>query len=426
MRTQDSLRRSCSGDCLQDGSAPPEAAPSGLLRGAREMFGRTTWKGGDAVEITSRPFGTTRDGRTVTCFTLRNKAGMTVELLDWGCVVRALWVPDRDGALTDVVLGYDDLEGYEQGSCFFGAVVGRYANRIKDAAFSLHGRTYRLERNDGKNHLHGCYCSALFAAQSDCDSVTFRRCSPDGEEGYPGTLHVEVRYTLTGDNELQIRYTARAEGDTVLNLTNHSYFNLAGQGRGNVMDHYVQLSCDRFTEADGQTLPTGRILPVAGTPLDFRVPRLLGEGLCGQDLQLLPYLGYDHNLIFRSGEPEKGFAVCPRSGIRMDLKTTQPAVQLYTGNHVDTDRAARGKGGVRYPRYAGFCLETQHYPCSPNFPQFPTTLLRAGEVYRQSTSYRFSVERQTQRWDKGLSGDARAARHKLPPAYPAPGKGGAL
>lgn len=333
----------------------------------------------------------TRDGQAVTCFTLRNKAGMTVELLDWGCVVRAIWVPDRAGTLTDVVLGYDDLDGYEQGSCFFGAFVGRYANRIKDAAFSLHGKTYQLEQNDGKNHLHGSYCTALFEAQTDSDSVIFRRCSPDGEEGYPGTLHVEVRYTLTEENELNIRYTARAEADTVINLTNHSYFNLAGQGRGNIMDHTVQMNCDRFTEADPQTLPTGRILPVAGTCLDFRTPRLLGEALCGQEAQLLAYLGYDHNLIFQEGESGSGFAVCPRSGVRMDLKTTQPAVQLYTGNYVDTDRAPCGKGGIRYPRYAGFCLETQHYPCSPNFPQFPTTLLRAGEAYRQNTTYRFSV-----------------------------------
>lgn len=344
------------------------------------------------MEITSRCFGTTREGRTVTCFTLRNQAGMTVELLDWGCVVRSIWVPDRSGTLTDVVLGYDDLDGYERGSCFLGAFVGRYANRIKDAAFSLNGKTYWLERNDGNNHLHGCYCTALFQAEVGSDSITFRRCSPDGEEGYPGALHVEVRYTLTEDNALEIQYTARTEADTVINLTNHSYFNLAGQGRGTIMDHTVQLNCDRFTEADAQTLPTGRILPVAGTSLDFQTPRPLGEGLCGQDPRLMPYLGYDHNLIFSENRPGQGYAFCPRSGIRMELWTTQPAVQVYTGNYLDTDKAPWGKGGVRYPRYGGFCLETQHYPCSPNFPQFPSTTLRPDETYRQTTTYRFSVE----------------------------------
>lgn len=344
------------------------------------------------MDMTSRPFGAARSGRTVTCFTLRNRAGMSVELLDWGCVVRSIVVPDRDGIPTDVVLGYDDLSGYESGSCFFGAFVGRYANRIKGAAFELNGRLYHLEKNDGENHLHGVYCTSFFAAEAAGDTVTFRRRSPDGEEGYPGALEVEVRYTLTEENELRIVYTARAEGDTVVNLTNHSYFNLAGQGRGSIMDHRLQLTCDRFTEGDDQTLPTGRILPVEGTVMDFRSSRPLGDGLCGKDPQLLMYRGYDHNLIFPEGQEGRGFAVSPRSGIRMDLRTSQPAVQLYTGNYVDGDKASCGKGGVRYPRYGGFCLETQHYPCSPNLPQFPSTVLRAGETCREYTVYRFSTE----------------------------------
>ena len=178
-----------------------------------------------------------------------------------------------------------------------------------------------------------------------------------------------------------------------MNLTNHSYFNLAGQGRGNIMDHRLHLTCDRFTEGDAQTLPTGRVLPVADTPMDFRTPHLLGEGLCGADPQLVMCQGYDHNLIFPEGQEGQGFAVCPRSGIRMDLRTSQPAVQLYTGNYVDSDKAPCGKGGIRYPRYGGFCLETQHYPCSPNFPQFPSTVLRSGEIYQTYTVYRFSTEK---------------------------------
>lgn len=345
------------------------------------------------MDITSRPFGITRDGQAVTCYTLRNDAGMAVEVLNWGCVIRSILVPDRDGNPTDVVLGYDDLSSYESGTCFFGAFVGRYANRIKGAAFTLNGKTYQLEKNDGRNHLHGIYCTALFTAETAGNSLILRRRSPDGEEGYPGALDVEVRYTLTADNALELCYTARAEGDTVVNLTNHSYFNLAGQGRGNVMDHHLQLNCDRFTEGDAETLPTGRVLPVEDTPMDFRRSRLLGDGLCGKDPQLLLCQGYDHNLIFPEGQEGRGWAVCPRSGIRLDMTTSQPAVQLYTGNYVDGDKAPCGKGGVRYPRYAGFCLETQHYPCSPNFPQFPTTVLRAGETCRERTVYRFSVER---------------------------------
>ncbi len=341
--------------------------------------------------MTRRPFGHTRDGRPVTCFTLRSGSGMEVELLDWGCVVRAIRVPDRDGVPTDVVLGYDDLAGYERGSCFFGAFVGRYANRIKGAAFTLNGTTYHLEKNDGGNHLHGVYCTALFDAEAAADSVIFRRRSPDGEEGYPGALEVEVCYTLTEENQLKIRYTARSDADTVINLTTHSYFNLAGQGRGTVMDHLLQLPSARVTEGDDQPQPPGRILPAAGTVMDFRTPRSLGDGLCGTDPQLALCQGYDHNLIFPDGQEGRGFAACPRSGIRMDLRTTQPAVQLYTGNYVDGDKAPCGKGGIRYPRYGGFCLETQHYPCSPNFPHFPSTVLRAGEIYREETVYGFSI-----------------------------------
>lgn len=339
------------------------------------------------MTITSRPFGVTKDGEAVTLWTMDNGRGMAVEVLNWGCVIRSITVPDKAGVPTDVVLGYDDLAGYEAGSCFFGAFIGRYANRIKGASFSLGGKTYQLEKNDGNNHLHGAYCTAVFSGTVEDGGLVFRRRSPDGEEGYPGGLEVEARYTLSERNELTLTYTAKADADTVVNLTNHSYFNLAGQG--DVLDHLLRLSCDRFTEADAETLPTGQILPVEGTALDFRSPKALGDVLRANDPLLVPFLGCDHNLIF--GASHSGSAFCPRSGIRLDMTTTQPAVQLYTGNYVDADKAPYGKGGVRYPRYAGFCLETQHYPCGPNFPAFPSTVVRAGETYRQETVYTFSA-----------------------------------
>jgi len=339
------------------------------------------------MAITNRPFGVTKAGEAVTCWTMDNGRGMAVEVLDWGCVIRSITVPDKAGVPTDVVLGYDDLAGYEAGNCFFGAFVGRYANRIKGASFSLGGKAFQLEKNDGDNHLHGAYCTAVFSGAEEDGSLVFRRRSPNGEEGYPGALELEVRYTLTERNELKLAYTAKTDADTVVNLTNHSYFNLAG--RGDVLDHLLRLDCDRFTEADAETLPTGRILPVEGTALDFRSPKALGDVLQSGDPLLTPFLGCDHNLIF--GASPTGSAFCPRSGIRLDMATTQPAVQLYTGNYVDADKAPHGKGGVRYPRYAGFCLETQHYPCSPNFPSFPSTVLKAGETYRQETAYAFST-----------------------------------
>lgn len=340
------------------------------------------------MQILVRAFGTAKGSKSVACWRLTNDNGMSIEALDWGCVLRSIIVPDRKGKPVDVVLGYDNLAGYEAGSCCFGAFVGRYANRIKNAAFTLGGQTYQLQKNDGNNHLHGVYNRAVFAPSVEGDSVIFRRHSPDGEEGYPGALSLEVRYTLSEDNSLTLEYFAETDKDTVLNLTNHTYFNLAGEG--DILDHQLQLNCSHFTECDAETLPTGRILPVEYTALDFRRPRVLGEGLREGGPQLDLCKGYDHNLIFDS--PAVGWASCPRSGIRLDMETTQPAVQLYSGNFLHTDTASHGKGGVRYPRRAGFCLETQHYPCSPNFPEFPSTVLKPGEKYYQKTVYRFSIQ----------------------------------
>ena len=322
------------------------------------------------MNVTSRPFGRTKSGIPVTCYTLENAAGMRAEVLDWGCVIRSVVVPDRGGAPTDVVLGYDSLEGYESGSCFYGAFVGRYANRIKGSAFTLNGRTYHLEPNDGKNHLHGVYCTSVFSASVEDGALVLRRTSPDGEEGYPGALDVEVRYTLTDDNQLQLDYTALAHGDTVVNFTNHSYFNLAGSGT--IADHCLQLTCDRFTEGDQEVLPTGRVLPVDGTPMDFRTPRPLSEGLALTDPQLIQCKGYDHNLIFPQDGPASGWACCPRTGIRMTLTTTQPAVQLYTANYVDGDTAVcPGKGASGIPGTRASAWRRSTIPAAPTSPISP-------------------------------------------------------
>lgn len=343
--------------------------------------------------ITSEPFGVTKSGEAVTRWTLQNAAGMEVRILSYGCTVQSILVPDAAGKKIDVALGYDDLAGYEAGSCFFGCFIGRYANRIKGARFWLNGREYALEKNDGENHLHGVYCTSVFDGAVEDGALVLRRLSPDGEEGYPGALHVEVRYALTDRNELVMDYRAVTDADTVVNFTNHTYFNL--NGGGDVLGHRLSISADHFGEGDAQTLPTGRILRVIGTPMDFRSGRVIGEDIdCDWD-QIRNCRGYDHNFIIRGEPGELRRMAAARgdvSGIRMEASTTQPAMQLYTGNYVDGDAAKSGKGGVRYPRYGGFCLESQHYPCSPNFPDFPSTVLRPGEEYHETTVYRFFSE----------------------------------
>lgn len=343
-----------------------------------------------SISITSAPFGVTKNGETVTRWMLSNASGMEVGILDFGCTVQSILVPDAAGKKIDVALGYDALDGYEAGTCFFGAFVGRYANRIKGAQFELNGKRYALEKNDGNNHLHGVYCKQVFDAAVEDDTLIFRRVSPDGEEGYPGTLTFEVRYRLTEDNALEIEYVGRTDADTVVNFTNHTYFNL--NGAGDILGHKMTICADRFTEGDAETLPTGRILEVAGTPMDFRAGRVIGADIAADFEQLKLAGGYDHNFIL-NGEAgtlrKMAAAEGGESGLRMEAFTTQPAMQLYTGNFVHMDAAPFGKGGVRYPRYAGFCLESQHYPCSPNFPAFPTTVLRPGEEYREKTVYRF-------------------------------------
>ena len=344
------------------------------------------------ITITCEPFGTTKDGIAVKRYWMKNDSGMCVGILSYGCAIQSICVPDKDGGSRDVVLGYDTLSDYENGTVFFGAFVGRVANRIKNASFTLNGKTYELQKNDGNNHLHGIYSHKAFDGEIDGDAVVFRYLSPAFDEGYPGSLRLEIRYRLREDNALSIAYTATTDASTVINLTNHSYFNLNGQDGSDVLSHELMIDADRFTEVDEVPLPTGRILLAADTPLDFRVMKPIGRDIDADDAQIRRCGGYDHNFAL-NGEGLRRFAkaVSYGSGITLEAYTTQPGVQLYSGNFIQTDRVQKGKNGLRYPRYGGFCLETQHYPCSPNYAHFPTTQLNPGETYHEETIYKFST-----------------------------------
>lgn len=341
--------------------------------------------------VHAEAFGRTGDGREVVRYEMKNGNGMVVRILSFGCTVQSIFVPDRDGRLRDVVLGYDTLKGYEDGGVFLGAFVGRYANRIKGAEFELNGRTYHLSKNDGNNHLHGGFSKEVFDGRIEGDSVVFERVSPPKEEGYPGTLSVQVRYRLTEENALEISYRATTDEDTVINLTNHSYFNLNGEGTSDVLSQYIKIDADAFTEVGEETIPTGRILSVEGTPLDLRKDRRIGERIDDEDAQMRLCRGYDHNFVLNgnAGElREVAEAWSEESGIALFCSTTQPGMQFYSGNWLKDEH---GKGDSVYQVRGGFCLETQHYPCAPNYPQFPSAALKAGDVYREKTVYRFAV-----------------------------------
>ena len=340
--------------------------------------------------ITSRPFGHTVSGEKVTCYDLKNQSGMTVSVLDFGCTIQQILVMNRQNVPVDVALGYDTIDGYEQGSSYFGAFVGRYANRIRNAGFVLNGTSCRLSPNDGKHHLHGSFSKTFFSASVQKNTLVLHHDSPPEEEGYPGTLSVWVRCSLKDDNVLELVYDAETDEDTVLNLTNHTYFNL--NGHGNILGHTLRLAAEQFAECDDQTLPTGRLLTVEKTAMDFRSGKKVGEGLVFSHPQIELCGGYDHHYVLNHKPGE----LCPfaeligdQSGIRMIAETTQPGVQLYTGNYVQFDASPFGKNGIRYEKYAGLCLETQHAPDSPNLPSFPSVVLRAGERFHQMTRYCF-------------------------------------
>lgn len=338
-----------------------------------------------------RKFGTLPDGREVACYTVSDGV-ISCELLDWGAAVRALRVPDRDGVLRDVVLGFDFLEAYIAQDKYLGATVGRFANRIGGAAFTLDGVGYSLAANDGKNHLHGGICGfdrQLWTAEAASEqSVTFCLTSPDGQEGYPATLRVQVRYTAQ-DGALTVEYTATADRPTLCNLTNHSYFNLNGHASGSVLSHSIQIFADRYTPNGDGNVPTGEISEVAGSPMDLREPTRIGTHIDEDFPQLRQARGYDHNYI-PNGEGLRRIARAEseQSGIALELFSTQAGVQFYTGNYLAG--CPVGKDGAIYRNRDGFCLETQALPDAPHHAHFPSAVLRPDEVYRQTTVYRFS------------------------------------
>jgi aldose 1-epimerase len=351
---------------------------------------------------TKTSFGKTADGKPVDLYLLKNKNGVEVAITTYGGAVVSLKVPDRNGKLGDVALGYDSLEGYENDRAYLGAIVGRYANRIAHAQFSLDGKTYTLAKNNGDNSLHGGikgFNKKVWTAKAipgkDDQSLELSYLSKDGEEGFPGNLKVTVTYMLMDSNKLRIEYSATTDKKTVVNLTNHSYFNLAGAGSGDILGHILQIEADKFTPVNSGLIPTGELRDVTGTPFDFRKPTAIGARIDSDDEQIKLGGGYDHNFVLRrkAGDPISLAArvVEPASGRILEVWTTEPGVQFYTGNFLDG--SAHGKGGVAYAKRSAFCLETQHFPDSPNQPKFPSVVLSPGEHYHTTTIYKFSAQK---------------------------------
>lgn len=351
--------------------------------------------------ISVRPFDQTPTGRRVYLYTLRNGRGAEVQITNYGGIVVSLKVPDRTGKLGDVVLGYDKLSGYLRKSPYFGALIGRYGNRIGGAKFTLDGKTYKLVANNGPNALHGGlkgFDKVVWKARpfhsKQGPSLELRYLSKDGEEGYPGNLAVKAVYTWTDDNALWLRFTATTDRPTVCNLTHHSYFNLRGAGNGDILDHRVMIAADRFTPVDETLIPTGELRPVVGTPFDFRKPTPIGARLNDDNEQLRFGKGYDHNFVLDKPPGRLGFAARvyePTTGRLLDVFTTEPGLQFYTGNFLDG--TITGKGGKVYKHRYAFCMEPQHFPDSPNKPNFPSVVLRPGEVYHSTLVYRFAVRK---------------------------------
>ena len=352
----------------------------------------------DSVSVTQAPFGILPDGQQVTAFTLTNRQGMQVKVLDFGAIISEIHVPDRDGTFADVVLGFDRLEPYLHNSAFLGAVIGRYGNRIAEGRFSLDGKEYQLAMNNPPNHLHGGnqgYHQVMWQAapftKDDAVGITFTRSSPDGEDGYPGKLDVTLTYALDNDNALSLRYHAVTDQATPVNLTNHSYFNLAGQGT--ILGHVLSVNADRYLPVDAGSIPTGELADVTGTPFDLRQPTVIGDSIALPHEQLRIGRGFDHNFVLNQ-PTEQGLTLAatvrePQSGRVMQVYTQEPGIQFYSGNFLDGSQ--HGKQGANSYRGA-LCLETQHFPDSPNQAHFPNTILRPGEEYRTETVYRFSAD----------------------------------
>lgn len=346
-------------------------------------------------------FGTTKDGKEVKEYTVENANGMSFSAIEFGAVIRKVLVADKNGKLTDVVLGFDSVQDYENDDTYLGAVVGRYANRIGNAVFTLNGIEYQLDKNDNGNHLHGgfdgydkrVWMSESFVSEKG-EGVKFMLVSKDGDQDYPGNLEIFVKYTLTDDNELVLEYTGMTDKDTICNLTNHSYFNLAGHDSGDVLKQLVRINSDFITEADEKSITTGRFIEVKGTPMDFNSETAIGERIDADYYQLNFGAGYDHNWVIKGYEKGKlNFAAALRdkeSGRKMEVYTDLPGVQVYSGNFLKA--RIPGKNQARYTRRTGVCFETQYYPDSINKPEFPSPVLKAGDEYKATTIYKFIIE----------------------------------
>ena len=349
------------------------------------------------VPVHREDFQVEHNGKAIDLYTLKNSTGMVVQITNYGGKIVSILVPDKDGNLGDVNLGYETAETYLNGIASLGATMGRYANRIANAQFTLNDSTYQLAKNAGENSIHGGNQGFRFqvwdAEQIDDQTLALSYLSEDGEEGYPGNLQVKVIFTVTEDNELKLEYAATTDKPTVLNFTNHAFFNLAGEGNGDVLDHVLYVNADQFTVVDEESIPTGEIRDVAGTPLDFTTPTRIGDRIDADNEQLQYAGGYDHNYVINKAEGELALAARlsePNSGRVMEVYTTEPGIQVYTANSLTNEDT--GKGGKTYGPRSSICLETQHFPDSPHHPHFPSTVLNPGEEYLSTTIYKFSVQ----------------------------------
>ncbi len=366
-----------------------------LLPGCNQLI---STKGATAMNISKEPFGTTKSDEKVDVYTLTNNKGCTIKITNYGGIVTSLTVPDRTGKLCDIVLGHDNLDGYGNNSPYFGALIGRYGNRIAKGKFTLNGQTYTLATNNNLNHLHGgdvgfdkVVWQAKEIKQSDAVGLELTYLSKDGEEGYPGNLSVTVKYLWTNKNELKINYEATTDKPTVVNLTNHAYFNLACTG--DILDHELMINADKFTPVDDGLIPTGELRSVKDTVFDFTKPTAIGARINKDDEQLKFGTGYDHNFVLNNYNGSLKLAATvyePTTGRVIEVLTTEPGIQFYSGNFLDG--TITGKAGVVYKQRTGFCLETQHFPDSPNEPKFPSTVLKPGEKYKTTTVYKFSTK----------------------------------
>ena len=354
----------------------------------------------DYIPVLRENFQATHEGKTIDLFTLRNADGMVVQITNYGGKIVSILVPDKNGNMGDVNLGFETADEYIKKSGSMGATIGRYANRIAGAQFTLDGTTYQLPKNNGENTIHGGsknFSTRVWdARQIDDHTLRLTYHSADGEEGFPGNLEVKVVFTVIKDNALKIDYSATTDKPTIINLTNHAYFNLAGEGDGDILDHILYVNANHFTPVNEQAIPTGEIREVMGTPLDFTTPTPIGERIDADNQQLKNVKGYDHNYVINKAPGELGLAAHltdPESGRIMEVFTTEPGVQIYTGNSLTGTGNHVGKGGHAYGPQSAVCLETQHFPDSPHHPDFPSTVLSPGEEYLSTTIYKFSVEK---------------------------------